>query len=52
LAGVYEVVLVREAKDSAVDAPFVEELACISVLVEYVGSAYSDSQLSAVLQSH
>ena len=45
MAGVDEVVLVGEAKDSAVDAPLVEELTGIGVLVEDVGSTYVGSQL-------
>ena len=49
LAGVDEVVLVGEAKDSAVNAPLVEELTGIGVLVEDVGSTCIDSQL---LQSY
>jgi hypothetical protein len=49
LAGVDKVVLVREAKDSAIDAPLVEELAGVGVFVEYVGSACVDCQLHDVL---
>ena len=43
LAGVDEVVLVGEAKDSTVDAPLVEELASIGILVEDAGSTYVGS---------
>lgn len=51
MAGVDEVVLVREAKDGAVDAPLVEELAGVGVLVEDVGSTCVGSQLPDVLKS-
>lgn len=45
MAGVDEVVLVGEAKHSAIDTPFVEELAGIGIFVEDIGSAYVESQL-------
>ena len=50
MAGVDEVVLVWEAEDGAVDAPFVEELAGVGVLVEDVGAACIGSQFDAGLQ--
>ena len=49
MAGVDEVVLVREAKDSAIDAPLVKELAGVGVFVEDVGSTYVDGQRHDVL---